>query len=108
MSNAISEFKTWYDAVWLDDNPSAPIPTIENARPYEEYMAGYTIAHGAWQQQQSTINALQSRIAELEALLDSRPAINAALTENYVQWPQSLYSLTQLDAIDAAMNKEQA
>lgn len=39
---------------------------------------------------------LRRRLTALQAMLDNRPAINAALPESYITWSQGIY---QLDAL---------
>lgn len=37
--------------------------------------------------------ALMGEIERLQRIIDSRPAINAALPQSYIDWSQSLYQL---------------
>lgn len=37
--------------------------------------------------------ALRSEVARLQKIIDSRPAINAALPESYIKWSQSIYTM---------------
>ncbi len=39
------------------------------------------------------IEALEAERDRLQALLDSRPAINAALPESYIKWSQGIYAV---------------
>ena len=41
-------------------------------------------------------------IDRLQAIIDSRPAINAALPQSYIDWSQGIYATEILDAIDRA------
>lgn len=40
-----------------------------------------------------TIAAQAKEIERLQRIIDSRPAINAALPESYIQWSQSIYEM---------------
>ena len=39
----------------------------------------------------AALEAATTEIARLQTIIDSRPAINAALPENYIAWSQSIY-----------------
>lgn len=45
----IAAFKRWYDSIWLsDENHGQKVPQHIGDDKYTEYMAGYTLALGAW------------------------------------------------------------
>jgi hypothetical protein len=56
----ITDFKTWYDAVWLGDKEHGQFIPNTHDLDYLEYLNGYTLAHGAWQAALSTIPAARS------------------------------------------------
>ncbi|MHC2163162.1 hypothetical protein [Bradyrhizobium ottawaense] len=43
----------------------------------------------------------KAEIARLQRIIDSRPAINAALPDSYIQWSQSIYELEFVRATGA-------
>jgi hypothetical protein len=40
--------------------------------------------------QEAEIRSLREQVARLQAIIDSRPAINAGLPESYIKWSQSV------------------
>lgn len=45
-----------------------------------------------WADEESALVAhLRAEIARLQRIIDSRPAINAALPESYIKWSQEIY-----------------
>jgi hypothetical protein len=65
----ITDFKTWYDAVWLGDKEHGQFIPNTHDLDYLEYLNGYTLAHGAWQAALSTIPAARSDKGEACAIL---------------------------------------
>lgn len=43
----------------------------------------------------------QAEIDRLQAIIDSRPAINAGLPETYIRWSRSIYELEAVRAVGA-------
>lgn len=39
------------------------------------------------------LRALREECKRLQAIIDSRPAINAGLPETYIKWSQSIYAM---------------
>ena len=45
-----------------------------------------------------TDSELRAEIRRLQAVIDSRPAINAGLPETYIRWSQSIYAMEAMRA----------
>lgn len=41
---------------------------------------------------EARIAELEAEVARLQRIIDSRPAINAALPESYINWSQGIYA----------------
>ena len=47
------------------------------------------------------IAELESEVARLRRIIDSRPAINAGLPQTYIEWSQSIYQIEVNKAMNA-------
>jgi hypothetical protein len=47
---------------------------------------------------------LEREVERLQKIIDSRPAINAALPESYIKWSQSIYTMEAVHALGIDRN----
>lgn len=59
----VSNFKNWFDAIWLGDEEHGQFIPNKNDEDYAEYLEQYTLAHGAYKY---ALARSKERIAELE------------------------------------------
>jgi hypothetical protein len=57
-----SNFKNWFDAIWLGDEEHGQFIPNKNDEDYAEYLEQYTLAHGAYKY---ALSHSKERIAEL-------------------------------------------
>lgn len=53
-------------------------------------MTKANVIASAWVKERT---ALKTEIERLQKVIDSRPAINAALPDSYIKWSQSIYEM---------------
>lgn len=80
-------FEAWYDSY----DPRTPQSPFDRELARKAWQAASDLAQAQNDQDLRALVHERARADRLQHILDTRPAINAGLTQTYIEWSQSIY-----------------